>query len=253
MQESPQFPYFVKESIKEAKKLLHSFRESSGLKSDYVYEIYLPPTTDQPEPKWQDVDKEACRAEIANRQKPLSLIQHAEQILDKPIFIRKPGIPENRVSAYVLNKEACALIAIALSNNNCNTRMLICKELMHLFTFSVESATDTPEKASQLAHDILYYDLNLETEQLAIGRLKQCSSDAAAWYGALELLMPSDTVPKIRALKKELISSGTCPGKENYEIACLLKMPEHAVSFRLSESSDHIFEVEQPSTAGLTG
>lgn len=105
------------------------------------------------------------------------------------------------------------VIVTARTLNECWTRFVYLKELMHVFT-PVHEASDTGEKFDALLSDLSSPVLSSPSDQML--------SEVDAFWMALAVLCPSNR----RSELKESINKNEI---DNYGIALELKIPEHYV------------------------
>lgn len=206
--------YFIQQATTEAKKLY------SQLSKKYIKTpVYDPINLSQPE----------------------NLITIATNIIQKPIYIKCPDIGDTYVDAYILHHSDKAEILISSNANYCHARYLVCKELMHLFLYNPTkgryyNATATIANIKKLLSDVLNHSQQEEHNP-------QLFTDDAAYFGAIELLIPSHQIDKIRLLKQQFIEQKLFPNQENLELAKLLGVPEFILEFRLNVVNDKLFNL----------
>lgn len=207
--------YFIKQAILEARKLYKQLANTVDLGKPPKTRVYDPINSDN-----QD-----------------NLITLSHQLTQKNIYLSKPSIANCVVDACIFNFENHANILISPDVNYCETRFLACKELLHLFMYSPEKSnhTATISDVKQLLLDILNHSQNTNQET------PQSETDNAAYFGAIELLIPTQHVTALRNMRTRFVQDKIFPNKENLEIATLLGVPEFVVEFRLDLTSDEIF------------
>ncbi|KAF3977831.1 MAG: hypothetical protein HFP77_04925 [Methylococcales symbiont of Iophon sp. n. MRB-2018] len=111
------------------------------------------------------------------------------------------------------------------SNNFCWKRFYICKELSQMLIYEEENATNTVEDVEELLPHLIN---NLSSESNA-----KISADLAAYFPAIEFLLPHSIVPDLLRLQKK--------GFSNNLIAKKMLVPESIVDFRLSIAGCDLF------------
>lgn len=121
---------------------------------------------------------------------------------------------------------------VVSKQNYCWARFYLCKELMHCFVHDTgeqreNSCTNTLDGLSTLIEELLLRSSGCGTQTLV---------DEAAYYGALEFMMPDDTLPILAAVYKTL--ADTMPGQLDQVygvIAHLIRVPELFVKYKLGK------------------
>lgn len=129
---------------------------------------------------------------------------------------------------------------VVTKNNYCFTRFYICKEMLHLFLYDNENLTESSSSLKDLITSLIEVNATLDEEGSP-----QLSVEQAAYYGAVELLIPSEYVLPLINTRDQMIENNIHQGKENYEIAKILGVPEFIVEFRLNEKHFHWFDLTE--------
>lgn len=118
--------------------------------------------------------------------------------------------------------------------NTCWTRFFVSKELMHCHIYETGDATSTSSDLRDLIISII-------NETGTSSNTKQSIVDYAAYFGAVEYLIPSDTVPLLTAIYNELIKNPLTAEKAYLSLAMKIRVPESILEFRLN--NNHIFDI----------
>lgn len=172
-----------------------------------------------------------------------NLITLAAEKSEKKITIDYLSNETDTVNAYIKIYEDdngdYAKVVIS-KYNYCRTRYLVCKELLHLFLYDTGSATTSTGDLNKIISNLLQITKDID------GIEDQYNVEQAAYFGAVELLVPTKIVPALRAARDELQKVSEFAEKANYEIAKKLGVPESLIEFRLVESVDTLFEEALP-------
>lgn len=229
------YNYYIKEGIKEARKLYRALEEKNtvfGNGQKAYRENGDPGPWDIKTPVFEFINSE-CQH---------NLISMASEIaFGAPNKIKNTALNHHSgISAYCKRREDSASIVVT-KDNYCWQRYFISKEILHLFIHDEANKTDTESLLKELITDLLECDPTLD------GDNPQYNADKAAYFGAIELLLPTEYVPSLIEAKNMMIDQGTCVGDENLEIARMFSVPEKLVEFRLDERHQHIFDVDSES------
>jgi len=168
-----------------------------------------------------------------------NLITLSSEIADAHVFLRLPSITTKIVNAYFKKYEKTGkkdrYEIVVARHNPCYTRFFACKELMHIYIYTPEAATtsvgDLNLVLSHLLNSLVSHeDIN-----------EQISSEHAGYFGATELLIPSEIVPMLYKAKVALEATEEFASTANLEIAKKLGVPENVVEFRLNETINEFF------------
>lgn len=116
-------------------------------------------------------------------------------------------------------------------HNYCWTRYIVCKEIMHNYLHDTDSCTDSTVDLRSLILRLVNIGIQDESSPSFV-------VDIAAYYGALEYLMPQDTMPLIKAVYSQILSHTKDESKACNTIAHLLRVPLSLVEFRLSSPEE---------------
>jgi Zn-dependent peptidase ImmA (M78 family) len=120
--------------------------------------------------------------------------------------------------------KAASNIRYSESLNTCWSRFYIAKELTHILCGDEKNYT----KSILPLTDAIINDIELTDE------MEDCMLEFQAFYGAIELLLPSFLSNKLYELEKN--------GETYRKIAETFRIPEKVIAFRLSESGKSIFD-----------
>lgn len=131
------------------------------------------------------------------------------------------------VQAFIMKYEDRQNIYIS-KNNACWARLYACKELSQMLLYSEENATHTIDDIDELLSSLMSSNMDTSSNN------HQITTDNITYFGAIEFLLPSDTIAALLAKKKK--------GASNNEIAKKMLVPEAIVDFRLSNNGIKLFE-----------
>jgi len=120
-------------------------------------------------------------------------------------------------------------------HNYCLTRFYLCKELLHIFLHTPESSTTEHLELVKLIAFLIDTYISIDDKDC------QTRVDHAAYFGAIELLIPSTLVPALIKARNDIDNDGELTDSGNLEIARKLGVPEYIVEFRLSEVGQEIY------------
>ncbi len=162
-----------------------------------------------------------------------NLITLSGDISEANIQLLLPSFDAQIVNAYFrMYREAGKkdkVIVVVARYNFCWTRYLVCKELLHLFLYTPDVATVSLGDLNSVISRMLNITKSVEVES------EKVLAEKAAYYGAVELLIPTELVPSLRLARDELEATEEFASTANYEIAKKLGVPESLVEFRLDE------------------
>jgi len=117
--------------------------------------------------------------------------------------------------------------------NYCRTRYFVCKELMHHYLQDTDSATTSNTALRTLIVNLV---------KGSSGMMENASSivDNAAYYGALEYLLPNDTMPLAQKLFSDF-SEKEGADKAYAIIAYKLRIPLSLVEYRFANDAEFNF------------
>lgn len=133
--------------------------------------------------------------------------------------------------------------------NYCQGRFFVCKELAHALLSDTRdnrivapgesNVTDTSEKARELIATLLSNAPMTKTGSTS----KQYHAEYAAYFAAVEMLLPTKHIEKYRTLRTELKNNRDLAISANATLytAMELRVPEGLIEFRLDPGSDVIF------------
>lgn len=130
------------------------------------------------------------------------------------------------LSGYWKKYEDKSVVTIP-QHNYCWTRYIVCKEIMHNYLHDTHSCTDSSGDLRGLILRLVNIGIQDDSSPSFV-------VDIAAYYGALEYLMPLDTMPLIQAAYEEVLRHTNDESKAYNTIAHLLRVPLSLVEFRLS-------------------
>jgi Zn-dependent peptidase ImmA (M78 family) len=136
------------------------------------------------------------------------------------------------IGAYRFVTEDDKYLIRVVKDNTCWTRYLICKELSHLFLYSDDSVSVTPRDLEDLFSGLLNEDIDNAD-------LDSVEAEKLAYYVAFEMLIPSDIVPDLLAIRQKLFQTQSAE-HPNLRLAKKLLVPEKVVEFRLDK--DDLFQ-----------
>ena len=141
---------------------------------------------------------------------------------DRTIHLHR--LPLSKISGFIysneLNGNKHSVISYSNELNSCWSRLIICKELSHIFLESEDNMTaPSVDKISDLLTGLV--NKSIHNEQLAV--------ENSAYFAAIEMLLPKSEVEKVY---KDYIE----PGATELSIAESYKIPVKAIEFRFSES-----------------
>lgn len=216
--------YFIEEAIKAAKHLQREVMERNHIKSE------------------PDVFTDLVPIPVFESD-GFSLLQHTNEIggEDMHTEILWPRLPnydhlaaifKRYVSTSQIGGKTAVItkneIAINESENYCFARLLAAKELMHVHLCVPEDAATTSAKdAEQLIQELI-----LRTNPN--GDAKQTMADIAAWFGAVEFLLPQSWKPCLKQAHAELIRA--LPNEQDmacFYLAQVVRVPESLVRFHV--------------------
>lgn len=200
--------YHITQAIAEARKLSKDIRQANSVPLDPKHGKLLAPMP------------------VFEGTQPMSLLKKTNELCDtKIICVNQPAVYVNGYwKRYERDGKLFSVVTIPQSHNYCWARFIICKELMHNYSYNTGNST------TEIA-DLINLMMNLMTNWT---QGPQSIADTVAYYGALEYLMPLDTMPLIRAVHLQIFSEVKDQGKTNNIIAHLLRVPLQMVEFRLS-------------------
>lgn len=120
-------------------------------------------------------------------------------------------------------------IVINELENYCESRLLAAKELMH------SHLTEIPDAATktELEIDSLVEELIITYEHNKVPTMV----DKAAWFGAVEFLIPSSWIPALKKLYDEICLKHPQESEKAYlYIAQIIRVPESIVRYRLANA-----------------
>jgi len=136
------------------------------------------------------------------------LREYAEHVHNLKIDVRKPSPLEIRVlRGMIVRKPGSAIVLVGPELNTCWTRLVVCKEFMHILLDDERSFTTDP--VAQLA----VFSGGPVTPSA------QVNSESYALYAALEYLLPRDHRPK------------SCDGESVMKVAERFKLPRAYVDY----------------------
>lgn len=161
----------------------------------------------------------------------ISLLDVTREICQTQIICVESG--PKYVDAYWKKYEAdgvkSSTVILTDQDNYCLTRFFACKELMHHYLHDTGSSTRTSSELRSLIINLVRGgDGNSDSAQTIV--------DNAAYYGALEYLMPKDTVPLAKAIFNNLVIPS---GEESAyrAIAFSLRIPLALVEYRFANDA----------------
>jgi len=158
----------------------------------------------------------------------ISLLDVTQKICETKIICvdSEPKYVDAYWKKYNVNGVISSTVILTDQDNYCFTRFFACKELMHNYLHETGSSTKTNSELRNLI-------INLVRGGDGISDSAQTIVDNAAYYGALEYLMPKDTIPLAKAIFENLVSdSGE---EEAYKaIAFSLRIPLALVEYRFA-------------------
>lgn len=129
---------------------------------------------------------------------------------------------------YVVGERSFSKITIPL-HNYCWARYIVCKELMHNYLHDTGSTTDQSAELRDLILKLMRGWVDEKDEAPLIAEI-------AAYYGAIEYLMPLDVMPLVRAIFRKVFDETQDESKAYSTIAHLLRIPLSLVEYRLSNT-----------------
>lgn len=218
--------YYNNLAVTEARKLISKIREANNF-----------PNVPQ---SGADLRVMPVYEEEYENQPVYSLFKFARKITE--VSIEGVAQDYNHLAAYYIeystsnadaSEDSGVTRRIVVSRQNyCWARFYLCKELMHCFVHDTgeqreSSCTNTLDELSTLIEELLIRSSGCGAQTLV---------DEAAYYGALEFMMPDDTLPILAEVYKVL--SKTMPGQLDQVygvIAHLMRVPELFVKYKLDK------------------
>lgn len=164
---------------------------------------------------------------------PTNLVRvFSEDVVQLPIELKRPKGDIGHAANMQHFAEKIRIVC-ADKHNHCWARYLVCKELAHLLMYN-PSGTNTHftasfEDASKLIDELTNCRIDDFSDQALI--------DFTAWYAAIELLIPSEWLPKISEVRKQISEDPELRNQENKQIATALRVPEKILEVRLENPS----------------
>lgn len=151
------------------------------------------------------------------------LLRSAESLVGlavKAVAFSRPAGSEGTIAAMIARDATNAKIFVSDGHNFCWSRFLVAKELCHLIqgAFDDKTMSSEPQEIIDLLSDLL------SPESGALRQAKLFTLENAAYFGAIELLLPMEFQEEIM----KLISNGC----DLLRIAHMYKVPELIVEFR---------------------
>ena len=170
-----------------------------------------------------------------NLHNSINLVEVIKSSLSIDVDIRRVDEESKDVDAWCeiyerSNGEEKFKITVS-KHNECWTRYLVCKELSQRFLYSPDNSTKTVSDVKVLLGHLA------NAMPYEMGSNVQVDADFAAYYAAIEFLVPSDIVPRLHGMRERLVVSGEV--NPNFRIAEYLKAPEVIVEYRLD--NDNLF------------
>ncbi|ORU89598.1 MAG: hypothetical protein A6F71_01125 [Cycloclasticus sp. symbiont of Poecilosclerida sp. M] len=157
-----------------------------------------------------------------NSGKPANLISIMQKHCDIDITATIIDASSDKILAYCLRNNDSHKVYV-IRQNPCWTRYYIAKELSHLLVFSNKNTTSTLEGLDDLLSGLIN-----KGESLAV------NAENIAYFAAIEMLIPSDIVPKLlnaRGVLEDIVDDNS--DGPNLRIAKKLLVPERIVEYRL--------------------
>jgi hypothetical protein len=165
-----------------------------------------------------------------------SLHSHTNTIIPTKLTVvsQSPVYVDAYFRKYVdlAGNETASIVVTDL--NPCWTRFFVSKELMHCYIHETGDATST----SSDLRDLIISKIN---ETGTSSNTAQSIVDDVAYFGAVEYLIPSDTVPLLKAVYDVLSKNPATQEKAYLNLATKIRVPESILEFRLN--NDHLFEI----------
>ncbi|MEY2659222.1 MAG: hypothetical protein RLZZ123_394 [Pseudomonadota bacterium] len=157
-----------------------------------------------------------------------SLLDHTREIMQ--VEIAWSPIAAEGLFAYIKRYDEDgnhqARIVVAKTDNYCEARYFVAKEIMHCHQ------TDTGASATNS-----YADLQQLMQSLVAnvaGDSPQALVDQLAHWGAMNFFIPEGWIPLLKKIQAELSSDPNSGEKANLHVATLLRCPEWVVDLKLS-------------------
>lgn len=208
--------YFQNQAIKTANSLAKKIRESNGAQfsprnGEVLYEMPVYEPLQQGKENLLSFTRNQCNTNV--------------------IFV---AIKPDYIDAYYRKEKIGSIdekITIIVGDmNTCWTRFFLSKELMHHYMYSVDNKTSTPDALNDLIMSIINDGgVDLDSPQSTV--------DIAAYYGAVEYLIPSDTVPILIKIIQELHKNPETKDRAYLSLAMKIRVPESILEFRLRNDS----------------
>lgn len=174
-----------------------------------------------------------------NLHRACNLITLSAEIADAHVFLRLPSITTEIVNAYFKKYKKTGkkdrYEIVVTRHNPCYTRFFVCKELIHIYIYTPEAATASVGNLNLVLSNLLNSLVSGEDIN------EQISSEHAGYFGATELLIPSEIVPMLYKAKAGLEATEEFALTANLEIAKKLGVPENVIEFRLNETINELF------------
>lgn len=124
---------------------------------------------------------------------------------------------------------------VLTDQNPCWTRFFATKEMMHCYLYDCGENKNTTNSTTELKSLIM----SIINETGSHADTPDSVVDDAAYYGAVEYLIPTDTIPLIKAVYNTLIANPNTSEKAYLFLATKIRVPESILEFRLN--NDDIF------------
>lgn len=175
----------------------------------------------------------------------VSLYSHTKEIVDTEL--RYVASPTTFIDAYILHfkkdGKSKNIVTLAAKSNYCWARYYICKELMHSYFYDTQEVVDNAMTDSFPMLQTLIEEILLRGYE---GPSAKCQTyaDVAAYWAAVEYLIPSDTLPLLNAIFDRF---STLDDESGYTaIARRLRAPEFLVKFRIDSYKAELARHSQP-------
>jgi hypothetical protein len=169
--------------------------------------------------------------DACNLNSPSNMVKKFSEITSKPITLHRPRY-NMKLDAVLEQYKNHIDITYHEKHNNCWARYYVCKELAHLLIYNCESKKDASFCTATFEDVVTNLEGLLNPSYNSQGN-HQNIAENVAYYVAVELLIPTIWVDKLKAVRDSIAGRPEFVGTENKQLAFALRVPEKVVEFRL--------------------
>lgn len=176
--------------------------------------------------------------EQINQQRPCNLYTHtSKEVIQTTLQVvyEEPKFVDAFFRKYTDENGKQMAKIIVTDQNPCWTRFLATKEIMHCHINETGDETKTHSDLKNLIIAIINDTGNAAESQ-------QSNADYGAYFGAVEYLIPSDTIPLLNAVLQTLKQNAETAQEAYLILAKRIRVPESILEYRLN--NDEIFNID---------